>query len=218
MQYLLQHPEIVLKLTLQHIQISAISVAISLLVGVVLGIILTRIKIIQGPVLGFAGVLYTIPSLALFAILIPFLGLGLKPTVFALILYSQLAIIRNTVSGIETIDPSIIEVAEGMGMTGWQKLFLIELPLGLPVIMAGVRMVTVMAIGVATIASYISAGGLGDLIFLGIQTVDLDVIIAGAVPLIILTLGADGILIFLQKKMERWREDLPANNLTGEGS
>jgi osmoprotectant transport system permease protein len=159
---------------------------------------------LQGPVLAVAGVLYTIPSLALFAMLIPIMGLGLKPTVFALILYSQLAIVRNTVSGIETIDPSIIEVAKGMGMTKWQRLFLIELPLGLPVIMAGVRMVTVMAIGVATIASFISAGGLGDLVFLGMQTIDANIILAGALPLIILTLGADAILVFLQRKMERW--------------
>lgn len=217
MRYILQHPQIVLKLTLQHIQISFVSVGIALFIGVVIGIILTRVKFLQGPVLAIAGVLYTIPSLALFAMLIPVMGLGLKPTVFALILYSQLAIVRNTVSGIETIDPSIIEVAKGMGMTGWQRLFMIELPLGLPVIMAGVRMVTVMAIGVATIASFISAGGLGDLVFLGMQTVDANIIIAGALPLVILTLGADAILVFLQKKMERWREDLPANNLAGEG-
>lgn len=217
MRYILQHPDIVLRLTLEHIQISVIAVAISLVIGVIIGIILTRIKFLQGPVLAVAGVLYTIPSLALFAMLIPIMGLGLKPTVFALILYSQLAIVRNTVSGIETIDPSIIEVAKGMGMTKWQRLFLIELPLGLPVIMAGVRMVTVMAIGVATIASFISAGGLGDLVFLGMQTIDANIILAGALPLIILTLGADAILVFLQRKMERWREDLSAKELAGEG-
>ncbi|MGI6616351.1 MAG: ABC transporter permease [Dethiobacteria bacterium] len=217
MRYILQHPDIVLRLTLEHIQISVIAVAISLVIGVIIGIILTRVKFLQGPVLAVAGVLYTIPSLALFAMLIPIMGLGLKPTVFALILYSQLAIVRNTVSGIETIDPSIIEVAKGMGMTKWQRLFLIELPLGLPVIMAGVRMVTVMAIGVATIASFISAGGLGDLVFLGMQTIDANIILAGALPLIILTLGADAILVFLQRKMERWREDLSAKELAGEG-
>ena len=216
MRYILQHPDLVLKLTLEHIQISAISVIISLVIGVIIGIILTRVKFLQAPVIGFAGVLYTIPALALFAMLIPFMGLGLKPTVFALILYSQLAIVRNTVSGIETIDPSIIEVANGMGMTGWQRLFMVELPLGLPVIMAGVRMVTVMAIGVATIASFISAGGLGDLIYLGMQTVDLNIIFAGALPLIILTLGADAFLVFLQRKLERWREDLSARDLAGE--
>ncbi|HOA35100.1 MAG TPA: ABC transporter permease [Bacillota bacterium] len=216
MRYILQHPDLVLKLTLEHIQISAISVIISLVIGVIIGIILTRVKFLQAPVIGLAGVLYTIPALALFAMLIPFMGLGLKPTVFALILYSQLAIVRNTVSGIETIDPSIIEVAKGMGMTGWQRLFMVELPLGLPVIMAGVRMVTVMAIGVATIASFISAGGLGDLIYLGMQTVDLNIIFAGALPLIILTLGADAFLVFLQRKLERWREDLSARDLAGE--
>ncbi|HPU00934.1 MAG TPA: ABC transporter permease [Bacillota bacterium] len=215
MRFILQHPDLVLKLTLEHIQISFISVIISLVIGVIIGIILTRVKFLQAPVIGLAGVLYTIPALALFAMLIPFMGLGLKPTVFALILYSQLAIVRNTVSGIETIDPSIIEVAKGMGMTGWQRLFLVELPLGLPVIMAGVRMVTVMSIGVATIASFISAGGLGDLIYLGMQTVDLNIIFAGALPLIILTLGADAILVFLQRKLERWRDDLATRKLAG---
>lgn len=217
MRYILQNPQLVLKLTLEHIQISVIAVVISLIIGVTIGIILTRVKYLQGPVLAIADVLYTIPSLSLFAILIPFMGIGLKPTVFALILYSQLAIVRNTISGIETIDPSIIEVAKGMGMTGWQRLFMVELPLGLPVIMAGIRMITVMAIGVATIASFISAGGLGDLIFLGMQTIDTNIIFAGALPLIILTLGADGILVFLQRKMERWREDLHASSAGREG-
>ncbi|HHT62089.1 MAG: ABC transporter permease [Bacillota bacterium] len=212
MNYLMQYPDRVLNLTLEHISISVIAVIVSVLIGVPIGILLTRWKFLKAPVINVAGVLYTIPSLALFAFMIPIFGLGMKPTIIALILYSQLAIILNTVSGIETIDPSIIEAANGMGMTGRERLFLIELPLGLPVIMAGVRMITVMSIGIATIASYIGAGGLGDLIFLGMFTVDTDKIIAGALPLCILAILADFLLVKLQHKLEVWRDDTQEKN------
>jgi len=207
MNYILQYPDRVLSLTLEHIGISVVAVLASVIIGVPIGILLTRWKFLQSPIINIAGVLYTIPSLALFAFMIPIFGLGMKPTIIALILYSQLAIILNTVSGIETIDHSIIEAATGMGMTGRELLFLIELPLGLPVIMAGVRMITVMAIGVATIASYIGAGGLGDLIFMGMFTVDTDKIIAGALPLCIMAILADLLLVKLQRKLEVWRDD-----------
>jgi osmoprotectant transport system permease protein len=215
----MQHPDRVWSLTLDHIEISVVAVLISVAIGVPLGILLTRFKKLQGPVLGVAGVLYTIPSLALFAFLIPFCGLGFKPTIVALILYSQLAIVRNTVSGIENIEPSIIEAATGMGMTDRELLFLVQLPLGLPVIMAGVRMITVMAIGIATIASYIGAGGLGDLIFQGMFTVDADMIIAGAIPICLLALLADFLLVKCQHLLERWKQDA-VNGMTkaaGEG-
>ncbi len=153
MNYILQYPDRVLSLTMEHLGISIVAVLAAVMIGVPIGILLTRWKFLQTPVIKLAGVLYTIPSLALFAFMIPVFGLGMKPTIIALILYSQLAIILNTISGIETIPPSIIEAANGMGMTGRERLFLIELPLGLPVIMAGIRMITVMAIGIATIAS-----------------------------------------------------------------
>lgn len=207
MNYLLQNPEKVLSLTLDHIYISAAAVLLSVLIGVPIGILLTRMRFLQGIVLGIAGVMYTIPALALFALLIPFFGLGFKPTMVALILYSQLAIIRNTVSGIETINPSIIEAATGMGMSGRQLLLMVQIPLGLPVLMAGIRMITVMAIGVATIASYIGAGGLGDLIFDGIFTLDTDKIISGALPICLLALLSDLMLVKLQRRLEHWRED-----------
>lgn len=208
MNYILQNPEMVLRLTMQHFKISLVAVLASVLIGVPIGILLTRYKSAQGVVMGIMGVLYTIPSLALFAMLIPLLGLGFKPTLVALILYSQLAIIRNTVSGIETIDANIIEAALGMGMNGRNLLFMVELPLGLPVIMAGVRMITGMAIGVATIASYIGAGGLGDLIFLGMFTVDTNIILAGAIPICVMALLADHLLVRVQRRLERWRENV----------
>jgi osmoprotectant transport system permease protein len=208
MNYILQYPDRVLSLTMEHLGISIVAVVAAVMIGVPIGILLTRWKFLQTPVINLAGVLYTIPSLALFAFMIPVFGLGMKPTIIALILYSQLAIILNTVSGIETIPPSIIEAANGMGMTGWERLFLIELPLGLPVIMAGIRMITVMAIGIATIASYIGAGGLGDLIFLGMFTVDTDKIIAGALPLCIMAILADWLLVKIQQRLEVWRDDI----------
>ncbi|MGI6679775.1 MAG: ABC transporter permease [Dehalobacterium sp.] len=208
MNYILQYPDRVLSLTMEHLGISIVAVVAAVMIGVPIGILLTRWKFLQTPVIKLAGVLYTIPSLALFAFMIPVFGLGMKPTIIALILYSQLAIILNTVSGIETIPPSIIEAANGMGMTGWERLFLIELPLGLPVIMAGIRMITVMAIGIATIASYIGAGGLGDLIFLGMFTVDTDKIIAGALPLCIMAILADWLLVKIQQRLEVWRDDI----------
>lgn len=212
MNYILQYPDRVLSLALDHMGISFAAVLASVLIGVPIGILLTRWKFLQSPVINLAGVLYTIPSLALFAFMIPIFGLGMKPTIIALILYSQLAIILNTVSGIETIDPSIIEAATGMGMTGRELLFLVELPLGLPVIMAGVRMITVMSIGIATIASYIGAGGLGDLIFMGMFTVDTDKIIAGALPLCIMAIAADMLLVKIQHKLEVWRDDIQLKN------
>ncbi|WP_227764457.1 ABC transporter permease [Zhaonella formicivorans] len=219
MRYILQNPGNVLSLTLAHIEISAVAVLASVLIGVPIGIILTRVKFLKGFVIGVAGVLYTIPSLALFAFLIPFFGLGFKPTIIALILYSQLAIIRNTASGIESIEPNIIEAATGMGMNRRELLFLVQLPLGLPVIMAGVRMITVMSIGIATIAAYIGAGGLGDLIFQGMFTVDADLIVAGAIPICLLALLSDYLLIKLQHKMEQWKHDfnLSSENLAAKG-
>ena len=171
MRYLLSHFDQVLELTLQHIQVTLVAVILAVAIGVPLGILIARWRRLDSLVLGVAGLLYTIPSLALFAFLLPFLGLGVKPTILALILYSQLAIVRNTAVGINNVDRAIIEAATGMGMTHQQILRKVELPLALPVIMAGVRTVTVMDIGVATIAAYIGAGGLGVHLFRGINTV-----------------------------------------------
>ncbi|MDW7674635.1 MAG: ABC transporter permease [Bacillota bacterium] len=218
MNYFLHNPANVLTLTLEHLHITALAVVASIVIGVPLGIILTRFKILQGVTFAIAGVLYTIPALALFAIMIPYFGLGIKPTVIALILYSQLAILRNTVTGIENIDSSIIEAAQGMGMSKIELLLLVQLPLGLPVIMAGIRMITIMAIGVATIASYIGAGGLGDLIFLGMFTIDADIILAGAIPIVAMALIIDKLLIILQRKLENWKDSpVKVKQLAKEG-
>ncbi len=146
-----------------------IAVSISTIIGVVVGILITRYKRAAAPVIGVAGIIYTIPSLALFGMLIPFTGIGMKPALIALILYSQLALVRNTFVGIINIDPAIREAGKGMGMSPWQFLRMVELPMAFPVIMAGIRTAAVMNIGTATIAAYIGAGGLGWLIFGGLR-------------------------------------------------
>ena len=191
MDYLRENPDRVWELTQQHIELVAYTMFFAILIGVPLGIVVTRVRWLEGPVIGATGVLYTVPSLALFAILIPYTGLGRRTAVVALVLYSLLAIVRNTVAGIDGVSAATLDAARGMGMTGGQRLFLVELPLALPVILVGVRIATVAAIGIATIAATIGAGGLGRLIFDGMRTLDTDRIIAGAVVTSALALLAD---------------------------
>ena len=198
-EYFIKNIGLILRLTLEHIEITLIAVAISTVIGVAIGIFITRRQRAAATIIGIAGILYTIPSLALFGILIPFIGIGLKPTLIALILYSQLALIRNTFVGIVHIDLSIREAGKGMGMSNWQFLRMVEIPVALPVIMAGIRTAAVMNIGTATIAAYIGAGGLGWLIFRGIASVNSEQIIAGAVPVILLAVGVDYSFILLER-------------------
>lgn len=199
LHYFIKNVNLILRLTLEHITITVIAVSISTLIGVAIGILITRYKRAAAPVIGIAGILYTIPSLALFGMLIPFIGIGIKPTLIALILYSQLAMIRNTYVGIVHIDSAIREAGKGMGMSNWQFLRMVELPVALPVIMAGIRTAAVMNIGTATIAAYIGAGGLGWLIFRGIASVNTEQIIAGALPVTLLAIGVDYLLILLER-------------------
>jgi osmoprotectant transport system permease protein len=203
MRYLLEHPDRVLQLTIQHVQLVAISTLLAMLIGIPVGILVTRIRWLEGPVINTSGVLYTVPSLALFAMLIPFTGLGLSTAVVALVVYSLLAIVRNTVAGIDAVPPATLDAARGMGMTPNQRLLLVELPLALPIILAGVRLATVSTIGIATIAAAIGAGGLGRLIFDGIRTFNADRIIAGALMTSILALVADWTLSWLGDTLRR---------------
>ncbi|MDQ3045742.1 MAG: ABC transporter permease [Chloroflexota bacterium] len=191
MRYIIEHPDRIWELTEQHLQLVGRSVLIAMLIGIPVGILVTRFRWLEGPALNISGVLYTVPSLALFAILIPYTGLGRNTAITALVLYSLLAIIRNTVSGIDGVPPTTLDAARGMGMTGMQRLMMIELPLALPVILAGVRAATVSTIGIATVAALIGAGGLGRPIFDGMRTLDVDKIIAGALPASILALLVD---------------------------
>lgn len=183
---------------LQHIQLVFISMLIAIIIGVSLGIIITRVKQLETPVLGLSGILQTIPSLALLGFMIPLFGIGIKTAVAALFLYSLLPIIRNTFTGIKEVDKSTLEAARGMGMTDSQILFKVQLPLALNVIMAGIRTATVINVGTATLAAFIG-GGLGDFIFLGIaRNIDALVLI-GAFPAALLALLFDWLLGRLEK-------------------
>jgi len=185
--------------TLQHIGLTFISLCIAVLVGLPLGILIVRKKQLSGIVLGIAGVLQTIPSIALLGFMIPLLGIGPKPAIVALLLYALLPIIRNTYTGILGVDASVKEAAVAMGMSKWQILFKVELPLAMPVIFAGIRTATVINVGVATLASLIAAGGLGEFIFGGISLNNTNMILAGAIPSALLAVVFDLLLSMIQK-------------------
>lgn len=193
-----------LALILQHLLLVAIATGAATIVGIPIGVLLTRRPALSKPVLAIASILQTIPSLALFGFLIPLLGpygIGRAPAIIALFLYSLLPIIRNTFTGINGVDPAVREAARGMGMTDWQMLTQVELPLALNVIIAGVRVATVISVGTATIAAAIGAGGLGTYIFRGLRTLDRTLILAGAVPAAIMALGADFTLGWIEKRL-----------------
>lgn len=195
-------------LTGQHLALVALSTAIAVGAGLPLGIALTRRPRLARPVLAVASVVQTIPSLAIFGFLIPLPligGIGARTAVVALVLYALLPILRNTYAGITSVDPATVEAAVGLGMTSGQRLRSVELPLALPVVLAGVRIAAVVSIGLATIAAAVGAGGLGVLIYRGIATVDTRLILAGAVPAALLALGVDGTLGVLEKRWSVWR-------------
>ena len=197
----------VLGLVGQHLYLVAVSTAVAILIGVPLGVLLTRRPAWRGPVLGLANVFQTVPSLALFGFLIPlpFIGgIGARTALVALVVYALLPIVRNTYAGIAGVDPAIRDAGRGRGMTDWQLLVLVELPLGLGVILAGVRVATVVAVGTATIAAAIGAGGLVVYIFRGVATVNDTLILAGALPAALIALAADGLLGWAERRLA-WR-------------
>jgi osmoprotectant transport system permease protein len=203
MRYLVSNWDRVLQLTLGHLQMTGIGVLLAILIGVPIGILLTRLRWLEAPVVGTAGVLYTIPSLALFTLLIPLMGLGAVPTITGLVLYSLFAIVRNTVAGIDGVDPLTLDAARGMGMTNWQQLLLVQLPLGLPVIVAGIRTATVAAIGIATIGAVVNAQNLGILILEGISRGNTDRLLAGVIVVSALAILADALLSRLSRALRR---------------
>ena len=199
LEFMAQQSDKLASQTVQHIGLTFISLLLAVLIGLPLGIFITRKKQFSGAVLGVAGVLQTIPSIALLGFMIPVLGIGPKPAITALFLYALLPIIRNTFTGISGVDPAVKEAALAMGMGKWQVLFKVELPLAMPVIFAGIRTATVITVGVATLASYIAAGGLGEFIFGGISLNNTNMILAGAIPAALLAVIFDFLLARLQK-------------------
>jgi len=194
----------ILSHTGEHLILVLTSMAIALAIGIPLGILLTRRAGLRAPLLGFANVMQTVPSLALFGFLIPipFIGgIGKRTAIVALVLYALLPILRNTLAGILGVDRAVRESATAMGMTNPQLLWQVELPLAAPVILAGVRIAAVTTIGTATIAAAIGGGGLGVFIFRGIASVDTTQILAGAVPAALLALLSDGGLSWIEKRL-----------------
>ncbi|MET3877561.1 ABC transporter permease/substrate-binding protein [Chitinophaga sp. OAE865] len=187
-----------LEQTLTHTGLTFISVLLAVAIGVPAGILISRKKRLAAPVLGFAGVMQTIPSIALLGFMIPLLGIGPKPAIVALFLYALLPIVRNTYTGIRGVDPNVTEAATGMGMSRRQMLLKVQLPLAMPVILAGIRTATVINVGVATLAAYIAAGGLGEFIFGGIALNNTNMMLAGAIPAALLALLFDWLLSLLQ--------------------
>jgi osmoprotectant transport system permease protein len=193
----------ILALAGQHVGLVLVSTLLAVAIGVPTGILLIRRPKLARPVLAFANVVQTIPSLALFGFLIPLPllgGVGARTAIVALVVYALLPILRNTHAGIASVDPAVVDAAAGLGMSPNQRLRWVELPLALPVVLAGVRIAVVVGIGLATIAAAIGAGGLGVLIYRGVATVDHRLILAGAVPAAVLALAFDGLLGLAERR------------------
>lgn len=187
----------------QHISIAGISILIASLICIPLGIFLTRHQKLGGVVIGIVSVIYTIPSLAMFGLLLPILGIGSKPAIVAITMYAMLPILRNVYTGILGVDATLIDAGRGMGMTNMQILVSVELPMALPVIMAGLRTATTMAIATTTISAFIGAGGLGQVIYRGVNLLRDEYTVAGAIPTAILALLVDRLLLLAERTISR---------------
>jgi osmoprotectant transport system permease protein len=204
LEYFLRHQREIFQATVEHVWLVGVTMVLSVAIGVPLGVLVTRRPWLSKPILGGANIAETIPSLALFGFLLPVPWLGGRAdrlAIAALTLYALLPIIRNTSAGIAGVDAAVREAARGMGMTEGQILFQVELPLSLSTVLAGVRVATVLTIGIATIAAAVGAGGLGEFIFRGLAMVNNQLILAGAIPAALLALGADFLLSVLERRL-----------------
>jgi len=204
LHFIAQNRTEVLELTGEHLWLVGASIALAVLIGIPLGILITRVPVLKKPILGGANIIQTVPSLALFGFLLPAPWIGARAdrlAILALTLYALLPLIRNTYTGIKGVDGAVIEAGRGMGMTDRQLLLQVELPLAFGVIIAGIRVAAVISIGLATIAAAIGAGGLGEYIFRGLAMVNNQVILAGAIPAAALAILADVSLGWLEKRL-----------------
>ena len=202
--FLQQHWDEITSLTLEHLWLTGAAMLFAAAIAIPLGILLARRRGLARPVLALVNTLQTIPSLAMFGFLLPLPFIGERAAriaIVALVAYALLPILRNTYAGISGVDATVMDVAEAVGMTSWQRLRKVELPLAMPFILAGLRTATVTCVGIATIAAAVGAGGLGEFIFRGVASVDNRLVLAGAVPAALLALAADGLLGLLEWKM-----------------
>ena len=203
MSYLISNPGDVFTLLLQHLRMTGIALGIAIAISVPLALLVTRLRWLAVPVLGSLGVLYTIPSLALIIFLVPLFGLNATSVIVAMVLYTQVILVRNLTVGLAGINPAVLEAARGMGMSVAQRWWRVQVPLVLPVFLAGVRIAAIVAIAIATIGAKFNAGGLGKLLFDGIQTNRYDKIVAGSVAVAVLALVINGLLLALEKSQRR---------------
>jgi osmoprotectant transport system permease protein len=202
MPFLLNNGGRVATLIGQHFYLTLVSLGIAMLIGLPLGILIHRVRWLRAPVLAIFSVLYTVPSLSLLVLLIPLTGLSANTAIIALVIYAQLVLVRNTLAGLEGVDARTVEAAQGMGMSGWQRLWRVELPLASPVILAGIRIAMVATIGIGTIAAFINAGGLGVLLFEGVRTSNYDKIVAGAIAVSLLAIAINWVLRAAERRLE----------------
>ncbi len=203
MIYLIQNLPSVGALMLQHLWLSGSALVIAVLIALPTGVLLARIAWLRGPVLGVLGVLYTIPSLSLLVLLLPFLRLGAAPAIVTLVIYAQVVLVRNVVLGLTSIEPAVIEAAQGMGMNSWQRLVQVELPLALPLMLAGLRIATLSTIAIATVAAFVNAGGLGTLLFDGVRSSNREKIVAGTLAVAALAITANALLRAAERRVSR---------------
>lgn len=201
--FLLKYPQKIYIPMLEHLQITVITLGISLIIATFISMVIMHSRLLSQLVVGLFGVVYSIPSMALFAMLIPFLGLGAKTAIFVLIIYNQFILIRNILAGFNSVDSAIIEAAKGMGMSNIQLFYRIRLPLASPIIIAGVKIAVVSTIGIATIAATINAGGLGVLLLDGLRTQNTAKILWGALLASLFAIIANLILAIFEKKAQR---------------
>jgi osmoprotectant transport system permease protein len=198
MSYLIKNPGIVCGLLLEHLQMTGLAVLIAVAIALPLALLVTHYGWLNIPVLGFLGTLYTVPSLALIILLVPIFGLSRQSVIIAMILYTQVILVRNFSVALRAIEPAILEAAKGMGMNPWQRWWQVQVPLILPICLAGVRLATIVAIAIATIGAKFGAGGLGVLLFDGVSQARNDKIFAGAIVVAVLAFVLNGILLGLE--------------------
>jgi osmoprotectant transport system permease protein len=201
--YLLRHPDEVAFRLAQHLELTLTALGIALLIAIPLGVLAARNERAAGPLLALLGTIYTLPSLAVFALLIPLLGLGFLTAIVALVAYAQMMLVRNIAAGLRGVPEALREAARGLGMTPLQAFWRVDLPQALPAIVGGVRIATVSLIAIANLAAWINAGGLGVLLFAGLRNDDPDKIVAGSIASALLAIGADAALRALERRVTR---------------
>ncbi len=198
MSYIIKNPGVVFGLLLEHLQMTGLAVVVAIAIALPLALLVTHYRWLSVPILGFLGTLYTVPSLALIILLVPLFGLNRQSVVVAMIIYSQVILVRNFSVGLQSIKPEVLGAARGMGMNLWQRWWRVQVPLILPICLAGVRLATIVAIAIATIGAKFGAGGLGQLLFDGVSQDRSDKIFAGAIVVALLAFVLNGILLGLE--------------------